>query len=169
MWRDRWKRVLGLALGIFVINGLSRLFSHIADSGANTGDPSALPSDENTASKVIAVVGVLLVVALVGILTAQWSVRRPFGRVFADVGLGVVGGTILALFIGPFLGFGKPFSEGLASFVGEFLQFLGLGALGLFLGFVAMVALGRDWRTRGLQAYADRYHERHPHRTTRKR
>ena len=42
----------------------------------------------------------------------------------------------------------------------QFLQFLGLGALGVFLGYVAMVVLGRDWKTRGLAAYAERHAKR---------
>jgi hypothetical protein len=39
----------------------------------------------------------------------------------------------------------------------KFLGFLGLCLVGGFLGFVTMVVLGKEWKTRGLAAYAERH------------
>jgi hypothetical protein len=169
MWSNRWVKVGAIALGILVVNGASRLVTRLVDGKTSTNPTSVdyTPAAGNgTADKITSVAGVLAVVLLVGIVTAVWSVRQPFLRVFSDIFVAVLAGTALALLIGPFIGGAKPFGEGLGSFVGEFLQFLLLGAVGLFLGFVTMVALGKDWRTRGLQAYAERYGKR-PHRAMR--
>src|SRR5690606_30720722 len=126
--------------------------------------PTVLPP-ENPADTVISVTGMLATVALVAVAAGFWSVRHPIGRVVADLGLAVLAGTVLAMFVGPFFGGDAPFEDGLEMFVLQFLQFLGLGALGILLGYVAMVVLGKDWKTRGLAAFAERYGKK-PRRVT---
>jgi hypothetical protein len=156
MWQNRWVRVVAVALGIFVINGISRLASRLAEPDT---DPLVAPVEENS-GVVIAVLGALSVVVFLAVIAAVWAVRNPQGRVIADLGAATLVGVLLALLIGPFIGGGTPFAEGLETFVLEFLQFVGLCALGAFIGFVAMVALGRDWKSRGLAAYARKYGKR---------
>lgn len=161
MWRNRWVKVGAVALGFFLINGLARFISWLTR-------PDEIPlveTSNGTADLVISVAGALATVLLMAVAAAFWAVRYPIGRVIAELGLAVLVGTLLALLVGPFLGGNKPFEEGLEMFVLQFLQFLGLGALGIFLGFVTMVVLGKDWKTRGLAAYADRYGRR-PHRVS---
>ena len=158
MWSSRWVRIGAVALGFFLINGLARLISFLIKP---EDDPLALEPEFTTAQTAVGVTGMLLVVALLAAAAAYWAARHEAGRVVADLGFATLGGTALASFIGPFLGGGSPFSEGLESFVYVFGQFLGLGALGIFLGFSAMVVLGKDWKSRGLSAYAERY-GKHP-------
>ena len=95
-----------------------------------------------------------------------WAWGKPFTRLFADLGLALLVGTLLNMLVAPFLGGSKPFAEGLEVFVYEFLLLLGIGAAAGFLGFVVMVALGKDWRSRGLKRYEQHYAKR-PHRTAR--
>jgi hypothetical protein len=156
MWRNRWVRVGTVALGFFLINGVARFIS----LQTRPDEIPTVSTPDSSTDAVISVTGMLAAVALIAVAAAYWAVRHPIARVIADVGLAVVAGTALATLVGPFLGGEKPFAEGLETFVLQFLQFLGLGALGIFLGFVAMVVLGKDWRTRGLAAYADRYGRR---------
>jgi len=164
MWRNRWVRVGAVALGFFLINGIARWISFLTAPDEN--EIPTISTPQSSIDTVISVVGALAVVAFVAVAAAFWAVRHPLGRVIADLGLATVAGTLLALLVGPFLGGNKPFDDGgLEVFVLQFLQFLGLGALGIFLGFVAMVVLGKDWRTRGLSAYAERYGKR-PHRVS---
>jgi hypothetical protein len=156
MWRNRGVQIGAVALGFFLINGIARFISWLMQPDET---PTGI-TPESSADTVISVAGMLATVAFIAVAAAFWAVRHPIGRVIADAGAAVFAGTVLAMFVGPFLGGDGPFEPGLESFVLQFLQFLGLGALGLFLGYVAMVVLGKDWKTRGLAAYADRYGKR---------
>lgn len=161
MWSNRWVRVGAVALGFFLINGFSRLISLLTEPKQ---DPvlAATHTASSTGSTVIAVIGALLTVALLAVAAGYWAVRYPVVRVVGDLSLAILAGTLLATLVAPFFGKDTPFEAGAETFVVTFLQFLGLGALGLFLGFMAMVVLGKDWRSRGLAAYTERYAKKHP-------
>ncbi len=152
MWDNRWVRVGAVALGFFLINGLSRFISFL--TSPDEPDPLGRVAAGQAA---IAVVGQLLVVVLMAVAAAWWTVRHEPGRVLADLGLATLAGTVLAQLVGPLLVGNSPFEGGLELFVKVFGWFLGLGAVGIFLGYSAMVVLGKDWRSRGLSAYAERY------------
>ena len=159
MWRNRWVRVGAVALAFFLINGTARFISFLLL-------PDEIPTfstPQSSSDRVISLVGALSIVVLLAVCAAIWAVRHPAGRMVADLGAATLAGTVLAMFVAPFMGGNTPFDDGVELFVLQFLQFLGLGALGIFLGFVTMVVLGKDWKTRGLAAYADRYGRR-PHR-----
>jgi len=158
MWRNRWVRVGAVALGFFLINGVARFISKV--TAPDESETPTFSTEESSTDVVIAVSGALAIVLLLAVAAGFWAVRHPAGRMVADLGLATLVGTLLALLVGPFLGGNKPFDEGLEMFVLQFLQFLGLGALGIFLGFVTMVVFGKDWKTRGLAAYAERYGRR---------
>lgn len=155
VFNKRWAQVGLVALGIFVINALSRLISRLSDRGADaTGiDP-------------MAVIGAGSVIALMAAAGVYWAIRYPFSRIVFDLGAATIIGALLSLLIGPFVGSNVPFDEGLATFVGQFLQFLALGAIGVLLGFAGTIVLGKDWKSRGLKRYEERYQKR-PHRTVR--
>ena len=68
--------------------------------------------------------------------------------------------------IGPFLGGSKPFVEGLEFVVLQVLLFLGLGGVGILLGYLVVVAFGKDHKSRSLKRYEQNYRAR-PHRTVR--
>lgn len=140
----RWVRVSLLALAIFLVNGISRFVTWKFD---------IVDEAEQLRLGIIAVSFVALM--LVGV-SIWWAIRYPFGRLFADIGAAVGIGALLSLLIGPFLGGSKPFADGLDFFVGQFLLFLAIAALGVFVGFVSVVALGKDWKSRGLKNYSER-------------
>lgn len=152
MWDNRWVRIGAVALGFFLINGLSRFISFL--TSPDEPDPLGRVSAGQTA---LAVVAQLLLVAMMAVAAAWWTVRHEPGRVVADLGLATLAGTVLAQLIGPLFAGNPPFEGGPELFVKVFGWFLGLGALGIFLGYSAMVVLGKDWRSRGLSAYAERY------------
>jgi hypothetical protein len=139
----RWVRAGLLALAIFLVNGISRFVTWKFD---------IVDEDEQLRLGLVAVGFVALL--LIG-ASVWWAIRYPFGRLFADIGAAVGVGALLSLLIGPFLGGTKPFADGLDFFVGQLLLFLGLAAVGVFIGFVAVVALGKDWTSRGLKRYED--------------
>lgn len=145
----RWVRVGLLGLAIFVLNGICRFVTwkfEIVDEAEQL----------RLGLIAVGVVALLLVAASI-----WWAIRYPFGRLFADIGAAVGIGALLSVLIGPFLGGSKPFAGGLDFFVGQLLLFLAVAALGVFVGFVLVVALGKDWKSRGLKNYSDRMTRRH--------
>jgi hypothetical protein len=158
MWRNRWVRVGAVALGFFLINATARFISYLTSPRDET---PTFSTEQSSTDVVISVAGALSIVLLLAVAAAIWAVRYPAGRMIADLGLATVVGTLLALLVAPFVARNTPLDDGgLEMFVLQFLQFLGVGALGIFLGFVTMVVLGKDWKTRGLAAYAERYGRR---------
>ena len=154
MQKKRWIRVGLLALAIFAINAVSRLITwkfHVVDESQQLK---------------IGFIAVLVVAVLLIAATAWWAVRYPFSRLFGDIGTAVGVGALLSLLVGPFAGGSKPFAEGLGSFVGQVLMFLGIAGAGVVLGFWGVVAFGKDWKSRGLRRYESNYRKR-PHHTIR--
>jgi hypothetical protein len=146
--RQRWLAVGLLALGIFVINVIARVVTkqfEIVDAA----------NQLKVASVGIVAMGILLIGA-----GAWWAVRHPFSRLFFDIGAAVLAGPLLSLILGPYAGGSKPFVEGPGAFVGQMLLFIGIAALGVLLGFAAMVTFGKDWRSRRLERYETAYTRR---------
>ena len=128
---------------------------------------SALTHQTNTAHlDAIGLIGSGLVIVWMALVGARWGVRYPFQRLFFDLGAASLIGITLSLVIGPFIGGDTPFSGGLGEFVGEYLELLGVSALGVFLGYMTMIVMGKDYRSRGLRRYEENYRKR-PHRTVR--
>ena len=159
MWSNRWVRVGAVAVGFMLIVAIARFVSFLV----GPDDDEIIPAPATggvTAETVISVVGVLAVVGLLAVCAVRWSVRYPAGRVVADLGLASIGGAVLALVLAPFAGGDLPFSGGFETFVVNLLQFIGLGALGILLGFAGTVVAGKDFRSKGLAAYAERHGKR---------
>jgi hypothetical protein len=152
--RDRWLPITLLALALFLVNAASRLI---------TWKGKFVKEDQQMRIGFIAViaVGVILIGA-----SAWWAYRHPLGRMLADLALAVGIACVLSLVIGPFLGGSRPFAEGLEFFVLQVLLFVGLGGVGILLGFLAVVAFGKDHKSRSLKRYEQSYRAR-PHRTVR--
>jgi hypothetical protein len=150
----RWRRVGLLAVGIFVLNVIARFvtwkFTVVEESDQRT----------------IGLVAVAAVAALLLGAGVWWAIRYPFSRLVFDLGAAVGVGALLSLLIGPFAGGSTPFSEGLGTFVSELLMFLGIAAVAALLGFLIVVTLGKDWKSRGLRRYEQNYRKR-PQRTAR--
>jgi hypothetical protein len=150
----RWVRVGLVALAILVVNAASRLitwrFHVVEDSQQNKLD--------------VILIGVMMLVVIGA--TAWWAVRFAFPRVFFDMGSAILVGVLLSLLLAPFAGGIHPLSEGFGLFLAEFFVFAGVAAIGAFLSFFAVVALGKDWKSRGLRRYEQDY-TRRPHRTVR--
>lgn len=152
--KTRWLRVGLLALGIFALNAIARFA---------TWKFKIVEESDQQAIGLIAVAAVAVLLLGAGV---WWAIRYPFSRLFFDLGAAVGVGALLSLLIGPFAGGSTPFAEGLGFFIGELLMFLGIAAVAVFLGFLAVVALGKDWKSRGLRRYEQNY-SRRPHRTVR--
>jgi hypothetical protein len=152
--KKHWLPVGLLALAIFAINALARLVTRLGKF-----------ADAGEQEKIGLIAAVAVAVVLIG-AGAWWAARSPFVDLVGEMGAAIVIGSLLSLLIGPFIGGSTPFAEGPGLFVGQFLLLAGLAAVGAFLGFMGMVAFGKDWKSKGLARYEKSY-SRRPHRSVR--
>jgi hypothetical protein len=148
--KDRWLKIGGVALGLFAVNVIARLVT--------------LKGKFATESQQLRI-GVIAVVAVAVIMVAAaawWSIRYPLGRMVADLGGATLIAALASTLLGPFVVKSSPFASGLGYFMGQMLLFAAIGAVAMALGFVGTVAFGRDWKSRGLKSYSDRYRAKPP-------
>jgi hypothetical protein len=151
---ERWRRILIVAGGLFAINAISRFVTWKADIVSGTEQ-----------LRVALVATVVTALALAGL--AAWAAPRyPFSRLAADLGAAAGIAIVLTMLVGPFAGGSVPFREGPEIFVYQVLLLIGIYAAGVGLGFMAVVALGKDWRSKGLKRYEATYKAR-PNRAVR--
>jgi hypothetical protein len=148
--KDRWLPIGVLAGLLFAINIAARLVTRIGDFAKE---------DQQLLIGIISMSAVALL--LIG-ATARWAVRYPIGRVVADLGAAAGIACLLSVLIGPFLGGSKPFAGGLGFFVGQILLFALLSGVGVLFGFLGVVVLGKDWKSRGLKRYEQTYRAKPP-------
>jgi phosphotransferase system glucose/maltose/N-acetylglucosamine-specific IIC component len=142
MTQRRWFSILGLAVGLFAINAVTRLVIHFGFKGDD--------SVEGKAS--------IVMFALIGVVLAVWCFlvcqrRRPSEWVVPDWFVGAVGGMLLTVLVGPFISGGNPFDSGAGDFFLQVWLYLGFAIVGSLLGYWIAMVLGRDYRSRALKAY----------------
>jgi hypothetical protein len=142
MRQQRWFPSAVLAVGLFAINVVTRLVVRL---GFNGNDAA-----ENRASIVMFfLIGVTL--AVVTFIRAE-SVRVI--RWVPEVGSGALAGMLLTVLVGPFISGDTPFSGGAGNFFAQVWLYAGFAIVGVLLGYWLATALGRDYRSRSLKAYA---------------
>jgi hypothetical protein len=151
----RWFSVAVLAVGLFAINAVCRLVIRF-------GFPRSDAAETRAAIVMFAIIGVVL--AVVTFLRAQ---QVPPSRWLFDVGWGAVGGLLLTVLVGPFVSGQAPFSGGAGVFFSQVWLYGGFAILGVLLGYWIATALGRDYRSRALTAYA-RSRAAKPHKVVRR-
>jgi hypothetical protein len=140
--RQRWAPIAALAVGLFVINVVARLVTRLGFDG----DEAA----ENRVSlAMFAVIG--LVLAAFTFLRAQ---RKPPSRWLPEVAAAAIAGMLLTVLIGPFVSGDTPFAGGAGTFFSQIWLYGGFAIVGTLLGYWIATALGRDYRSRTLSAYA---------------
>lgn len=142
MRQQRWFPIVALGLGLFAINVVARLVTRIgfADDDAAQGRISIA---------MFGVIGVAL--AVTAFLRAQ---RVPPSTWLPDMSLAAVLGLLLTVLVGPFVSGDSPFSNGAGEFFSQIWLYLGFAIVGTLLGYWIATALGRDYRSRSLKAYA---------------
>jgi hypothetical protein len=110
------------------------------------GDETA----ENRASIIMfAVIGLTL--AGVAFVRAQ---RVPPMSWLPDLTAAALGGLLLTVLVGPFVSGDTPFAAGAGSFFSQIWLYGGFAIVGTLLGYWVATALGRDYRSRSLSAFA---------------
>jgi hypothetical protein len=140
--RQRWLAIAALAVGLFAINVAVRLVVRLGFAGSDTA--------ENRASLIMfAVIGMVL--AVIVFLRAQ---RVPPSSWLPDLSLAAVGGLLLTILIGPFISGDTPFESGAGAFFAQVWLYGGFAIGGSLLGYWTATALGLDYRSKSLKAFA---------------
>jgi hypothetical protein len=140
--RQRWMPIALLAAGLFAINVIARLIIRIGFAD----DDSA----QNTVTIIMfAVIGIVL--AVVTFFRCQ---RVPPGSWLPELAAAAIGGMLLTILVGPFISGDTPFSSGAGNFFSQIWLYSGFSIAGTLLGYWVATMLGRDYRSRSLQAFA---------------
>jgi H+/Cl- antiporter ClcA len=153
--KEKWLPVGILAGVLFAVNVLGRV---IAKVWADGDDDRQI----NIGLVALGLVGLITLVASI-----RWVQRYPMPRVWGDLGIAVCAACLASVLIGPFLVGDAPFDEGAGLFFRQIWWYLGvtLGA-GLF-GALVVMTLGRDWKSKAWQRYAEQSRSR-PRRVVRR-
>ena len=140
--RQRWVPIALLAVGLFAINVVARLIIRLGFDGAET-------AENRVSLGMFAVVGLTL--AVITFIRAQQ--RRP-SQWWPELAASAVLGMLLTIFVGPFVSGDEPFTGGAGDFFSQVWLYGGFAIVGTLLGYWVATALGRDYRSRSLSAYA---------------
>lgn len=140
--KQRWVTIALVAVGLFAINVVARLIIRLGFNG-----------DEDAGDRVSLIMfGVIgLALAVVTFIRAQ---RRPPREWLPDLGAAALLGMLLTILIGPFISGDGPFDGGAGNFFAQIWLYGGFAIAGTLLGYWIATALGRDYRSRALSAYA---------------
>jgi hypothetical protein len=103
---------------------------------------------------VSAYVGLGLVVVVVALVAYRWIVRTPMVQAGPHLVVTIGLGALIASFAYFAASRSYPFQDGAGQFFLRIWYFLGAAIVGVILGYLFAVAMGRDYRSRGLQALA---------------
>ena len=142
MRQQRWFPIAVLAVGLFAINVATRLVIRLGFHGNTTAEDRAS----------------IVMFALIGLALAVFTFVRA-QRVapstwLPDLAFGAVGGMLLTILVGPFVSGDAPFSGGAGFFFSQVWLYGGFAIAGTLLGYWIATALGRDYRSRSLKAFA---------------
>lgn len=140
MW-DRWRRIGLLAAGLFAITVVARLVSRFW-AGDNEGRQD-----------ILGWVAYGTVALLLAVAAALWGRRHPMGQVTLDLGGAALAGCLLSVLVGPFISGGSPFASGAGNFFAGIWLYAAFAIGGSLLGFIAIMAVGQDYRARTLRRF----------------
>jgi hypothetical protein len=141
--KERWLPVGLLAVVLFAINVVGRVVAKIWADGND---------DKEIRVGLIALAAVGVVV--LG-FTAWWVQRHPIPRVWADLAFAVGSACLASVLLGPLLVGDQPFAEGAGLFFRQIWWYLGISVAAAGLGMLAMMTLGKDWKSQAWKRYAE--------------
>lgn len=140
--KRRWMAIALVAVVLFAINVVARLIIRLWFDG----DDAA----EGTVS--LAMFGVIgLALAVITFIRSQ---RHRPAEWLPDLGAAAVIGMLLTILVGPFISGDSPFAGGAGNFFSQIWLYGGFAIVGTLLGYWIATALGRDYRSRSLSAFA---------------
>ena len=146
------RREITVASGVFAgVVTLGRMVGWVATHQAAPGFLYHHNRGITTATGFIAL-GLLAVA--VAIFAYRWIIQSPMVQAGPHLVVAIALGCLIALFTGPAASRSYPFQDGAGQFFQRMWLFFAAGIAGVIFGYIAAVAMGRDYRSRGLQALA---------------
>ncbi|HEY7174370.1 MAG TPA: hypothetical protein VH442_05585 [Micromonosporaceae bacterium] len=105
----------------------------------------------HSAQEIVGIVVIALIALVVAGTMFRWGARSPFGEAAPLLVLTVVIACALCVLVSPLAGGSYPFKAGAGDFFFKVWIFLGASLAGMLLGYIALVAVGRDYRTQALK------------------
>ncbi len=144
----RWREVGIVALVLFAINVIGRWAAKLIKS-----ENAQALQDRQSMAGFITLGAIFLV--FFG-LTVYWGRKRTMWKVCTDLGFAGVIACVLAVLVGPLIVGESPFASGAGDFFAQIWWWIGIGIGGIFLGYVGLISVTADYKSRQLKAYADR-------------
>ncbi|MEV6487210.1 hypothetical protein AB0M20_01030 [Actinoplanes sp. NPDC051633] len=140
--RQRWVPIALVAVGLFAINVVARLIIRLGFDGEEK-------AESRVSLGMFAAIGLAL--AVITFIRAQQ--KRP-SEWLPEVTAAAVLGMLLTILVGPFISGDSPFAGGAGNFFSQVWLYGGFAIVGTLLGYWIATALGRDYRSRSLSAFA---------------
>jgi hypothetical protein len=146
--KERWLPVGLLAVVLFAVNVAGRVAAKVWGDGDD---------DREIRIGLIAlgVVGVIVLGA-----TVRWVRRYPMPRVWADLGFAAGAACLLSVLLGPLLVGDQPFAEGAGLFFRQIWWYAGISVVGALFGALAVMTVGKDWKSQAWKRYAEQVNSR---------
>ncbi len=141
--KERWLPVGLLAVVLFAVNVAGRVAAKVWADG----------NDDREIR--VGLVALAVIGALVLGMAVYWTQRRPLPRVWADLAFGVGAACLASVLLGPVLVGDAPFAEGAGLFFRQIWWYLGITVVAAGLGMLAVMTLGKDWKSKAWKRYAD--------------
>lgn len=141
--KERWLPIGLLAGALFGVNVIARLVARFGFS--------ANPEFEDRIS-----LGMFAVIALVlAVLAFLWGRRQPLSTWGADMAGAVLVALALTVFVGPLVSGSYPFASGAGMFFSQIWLYAAFAGGGAVIGYLVLITLGRDYRSRSLKRYSE--------------
>jgi hypothetical protein len=153
--KERWLPVGLLAVVLVAVNVAGRVVAKVWGDG----------NDDREIRVGLIALGVIGLVMLAA--SMRWMQRHPVPRVWADLGIAAGAACLLSVLAGPFAVGDQPFAEGAGLFFRQIWWYAGICLAGGLFGALAVMTVGRDWKSQAWKRYVEQRSSR-PRRVVRR-
>ncbi|GIF64632.1 hypothetical protein Ais01nite_26670 [Asanoa ishikariensis] len=140
--RNRWLRIGVLAGALFAINLVARGVANFAFG------------DDTDMQDRISLIFFGVVALTLAVVAFRWGRDRPVGILLADMAGAALVACLATVLIGPAVFGSNPVGGGAGEFFAQIWLYAAFSAGGFLVGYLLLVVLGRDYRSRQLAAYS---------------
>jgi hypothetical protein len=99
----------------------------------------------------VGIAEIVLIGLIVAVAMFRWAARWPLIEAMPRLVVAIAIGCVASALLSPFAGGSYPFKGGAGDFFLKIWIFLGASIVGMLLGSIAVVAVGKDYRTGALR------------------